>query len=69
MQKIVDFASGTLSAMMQHLLQQESISLLVFCFAQEVIVNTVSSANDFKSQMALLRPNGSLCIVSGMVIF
>eukprot|EP00983_Pelagomonas_calceolata_P113409 1159980-Pelagomonas_calceolata.AAC.2 len=29
---------------------------------QEVIINTVSSANDYAAQMALLRPNGSLCI-------
>ncbi|KAF5828016.1 alcohol dehydrogenase GroES domain protein [Dunaliella salina] len=34
---------------------------------QEVIINTVSSANDYAAQMALLRPNGSLCIVGAPV--
>eukprot|EP00967_Tisochrysis_lutea_P045634 scaffold55361_cov18-Tisochrysis_lutea.AAC.1 len=34
---------------------------------QEVIINTVSSANDYAAQMALLRPNGSLCIVSAAI--
>ncbi len=30
---------------------------------QEVIINTVSHKNDYAAQMALLRPNGSLCVV------
>ncbi|GAX72598.1 hypothetical protein CEUSTIGMA_g54.t1 [Chlamydomonas eustigma] len=30
---------------------------------QDVVINTVSSKNDYEAQMALLRPDGTLCIV------
>jgi D-arabinose 1-dehydrogenase-like Zn-dependent alcohol dehydrogenase len=30
---------------------------------QELILNTVSAANDYSAQLKMLRPNGKLCIV------
>lgn len=39
---------------------------LAACLAawlQEIVINTVSSKNDYSEQMAMLRPDGTLCLV------